>query len=183
MPKGMIILGPAGSGKTTIGQLAAANLGIAFLDIDEYIWRNDTKIPYTSMYSKEEKIHRLMNAVEEAEEFVMSGSMNSFHEYFDPMFLLAVYLTADRQVRLQRIHDRELKEFGNRILPGGDMYEAHQSFLADAAGYDENADVCNSRQHTLWLSQLTCPILRMDGGEKLDNNVEIIVEKYRKLRI
>ena len=30
----------------------------------------------------------------------MAGSMNSFHEYFDPMFLLAVYLTADAKVRV-----------------------------------------------------------------------------------
>ena len=41
--------------------------------------------------------------------------MSSFHEYFDPMFLLAVYLTADAKVRVKRIHEREQKEFGDRF--------------------------------------------------------------------
>ena len=44
---GMIILGPAGSGKTTLGKFVADKMEIAFLDIDEYIWRNDTEKPYS----------------------------------------------------------------------------------------------------------------------------------------
>ena len=110
MPKGLILLGPSGSGKTTLGKLVAGRLGIAFLDIDDYIWRTDTAIPYTVMYTKAEKIRRLMDAVEKAGEFVMAGSMNSFHEYFDPFFLLAVYLTAEEKLRVSRVHDRELAE-------------------------------------------------------------------------
>lgn len=51
MPKGIIILGSAGAGKTILGKLVAKKLGIAFLDIDEYVWKNDTDIPYTVMYS------------------------------------------------------------------------------------------------------------------------------------
>lgn len=61
---GMIILGPAGSGKTTLGKFVADKMEIAFLDIDEYIWRNDTEKPYSVMYSKEEKISNLMEAVQ-----------------------------------------------------------------------------------------------------------------------
>lgn len=113
----------------------------------------------------------------------MSGSMNSFHEYFDSMFLLAVSLTADTKLRLKRIHDREFTKFGARILPGGDMYQAHQRFLEDAAGYDHGAGSCNSQQHELWLSQLTCPILRLDGGEKLEFNAETVMTEYRKIKM
>lgn len=115
MPKGIMILGPAGAGKTTLGKAVASNLGFAFLDIDEYIWRKDTVIPYTSMYPKSEKIKRLMEAAIQAERFVMAGSMNSFHEYFDDMFLLAVYLTAESRIRLERIRKREQKKFGKRL--------------------------------------------------------------------
>ena len=53
---GIIIVGPAGAGKTTLGRLAARELGAGFLDIDDYIWRTDTPAPYTVMYSREEKI-------------------------------------------------------------------------------------------------------------------------------
>ena len=180
MAKGMIILGPAGSGKTTLGRQAAKELGIAYLDIDDYIWRTDTTVPYTVMYSRQEKIDHLLAAVNEVGEFVMAGSMNSFHEHFDPMFRLAVYLTADEVLRMERVHQRELGEFGNRILPGGDMYEEHQKFLTDVGGYEHGAGSCNREQHELWISQLTCPVLRLDGGEELTKNLAMIVESYRR---
>ena len=181
MPKGIIILGSAGAGKTTLGKLVAKKLRIVFLDIDEYIWKNDTDMPYTVMYSKDEKIRKLSGAVEAAGEFVMAGSMNSFHEHFDPLFRLAVYLTADEKIRVERVHRRELEEFGNRILPDGDMFEAHQSFLKDVAGYDWGTGSCNSERHEEWLSQLTCPILRLDGCGKLENNAKTIIEIHQKM--
>ena len=181
MPKGIILLGPSGSGKTTLGKFVAGRLGVAFLDIDDYIWRKDTAIPYTVMYSRAEKIKRLMDTVEKSGEFVMAGSMNSFHEHFDPFFLLAVYLTAEENLRVNRVHDRELAEFGNRILPGGDMFEAHQAFLKDSAGYDHGAASCSSEQHELWLSQLKCPILRLDGGADLGKNAERIIAAYKNM--
>lgn len=87
---GIIIVGPAGAGKTTLGRLAARELGAGFLDIDDYIWRTDTPAPYTVMYSREEKIRRLMAAAQAAGTFVMAGSMDSFHAPFDPLFRLAV---------------------------------------------------------------------------------------------
>ena len=78
---------------------------------------------------------------------------------------------------------RELAEFGSRILPGGDMFEAHQAFLRDSAAYDHGAASCSSRQHELWLSQLTCPVLRLDGGEDLEKNAERIIAAYEKAQV
>lgn len=79
--KGIMILGSSGAGKTTLGRFIAQKLGVPFLDVDDYIWRMDTEMPFQVMYSREEKISRLMAAAREAEEFVMAGSMDSFHEY------------------------------------------------------------------------------------------------------
>lgn len=53
MARGIIIFGPAGSGKTTLGKLVAENLDFPYFDIDEYIWRRDTDIPFTVMYAYE----------------------------------------------------------------------------------------------------------------------------------
>lgn len=55
MKKGIIIFGPAGSGKTALGKMAAEQLGILFVDIDDYIWRKDTEIPFTIMHSKKKR--------------------------------------------------------------------------------------------------------------------------------
>ena len=111
----------------------------------------------------------------------MAGSMNSFHEHFDHLFVLAVYLTADANLRVERVHQRELNEFGKRILAGGDMYESHQAFLWDIANYDLKTSGCNIYQHENWLSQLTCPVVMLYGGDPLEVNATAIAELYSQI--
>lgn len=177
---GIMIMGPSGAGKTTLGELTAKELGYAFVDIDEYIWRKDTVTPFSVMYSRAEKIDRLMEAISTCDHFVMAGSMDSFHEYFDPFFELVVYLYADAQVRMKRVHDRELNLFGERILEGGDMYAEHQKFLNDIAGYDFGSGSCTLQQHELWIKSLQCKVIQLDGAHALEENLKIILEAYRK---
>lgn len=179
MPNGILILGPSGSGKTTLGRLVAGQLGVAFLDIDDYIWRWDTPIPYTVLHPREEKIRRLTEAVQAAGAFVMAGSMNSFHAYFDPLFYLAVYLTAPPEVCVARVHRRELRQYGERILPGGDMYMSHQSFLQETAGYENDDGACTRTQHEAWMRQLRCPILRLNGESSVAANAAAILAACR----
>ena len=59
MATGIMIIGPSGSGKTTLGRLVADELGYPYFDVDDYIWRKDTKEPYSVMYSRDEKIEGL----------------------------------------------------------------------------------------------------------------------------
>ena len=92
MSTGIMIIGPSGSGKTTLGRFVAAQLGYPYFDVDDYIWRKDTKEPYTVMYSHEEKISRLSNDILPYEYFVMAGSMSSFHYAFDDKFEMMVFL-------------------------------------------------------------------------------------------
>ncbi len=92
MKQGIIIFGPSGSGKITLGKIVAQQLKILFLDIDDHIWRKDTEITFSAMYSRTEKINRLMKVIPKTDHFVMASSMDSFHEYFDPFF----YLSAPR---------------------------------------------------------------------------------------
>lgn len=107
MARGVIIFGPAGSGKTTLGKMVAQRLNYPYFDLDDYIWRKDTVVPFTTMYTRTEKAERLMSAISQGEHFVMAGSMSSFHQSFDPLFDLAVHLTADTDTRRRRVHKRE----------------------------------------------------------------------------
>lgn len=179
MAAGIMIVGSSGAGKTTLGELVAKELGYTFVDIDEYIWRKDTEIPFSAMYPKTEKISRLMDAISNCEHFVMAGSMDSFHEHFDPYFELVVHLHADAQIRVKRVHERELNWFGERVLEGGDMYEEHQKMLGDIAGYDYGIGGCTLQQHENWLEALECRVIRLDGADELDKNLRIIVETYK----
>lgn len=79
---GIMIMGPSGAGKTTLGELAAKELGYTFVDIDEYIWRKDTAAPFSVMYSRAEKIDRLMEAISTCDHFVMAGSMEIILEAY-----------------------------------------------------------------------------------------------------
>jgi hypothetical protein len=53
------------------------------------------------------------------------------------LFELVVFLAIPHAVQMARLRRREHERFGERILPGGDMYEQSQAFLAWAASYDE----------------------------------------------
>jgi hypothetical protein len=65
-----------------------------------------------------------------------------------PLFELVVFLWIPHNVRMARLRRRELARFGERILPGGDMCEQSQAFLAWAALYDEGGlDIRSRRLH------------------------------------
>ncbi len=182
MATGIMIMGSSGSGKTTLGKIVAEKLGFTFVDIDEYIWCKDTEIPFTKMYIKAEKISRLMEAIINCEHFVMAGSMNSFHEYFDPFFEIVVHLSANVQLRVNRAHERELRIYGNRILQDGDMFEEHQKFLNDIAGYDYGRGSCTLQQHEAWIKSLKCKVIKLDGACSLENNTNAIINAYEDVQ-
>lgn len=136
MPTGIMIIGPSGSGKTTLGKIVAQKLGYPYFDVDDYIWKQNTDSPYTQMYTRGEKISRLSNDIAPYEHFVMAGSMSSFHYAFDEMFEMMVLLYVSPDIRIERVHKRAIERFGERVLEGGDMYEAHMRFLNDNRSYE-----------------------------------------------
>lgn len=177
MARGIIIFGSAGSRKTTLGRMVAENLAYSCFDLDDYIWRKDTDQPFTVMYSREEKISRLMKDILKRSHFVMAGSMNSFHAPFDSLFDLAVHITASIKTRLTRINKREYEMFGDQILKGGDMYDEHQRFLDSAARYDSDGSPC-IKVHKEWADSLACKVIYLDGEEDLYRNTQTIVSRY-----
>jgi adenylate kinase family enzyme len=177
MARGIIIFGPAGSGKTTLGKLVATKLDFPYFDIDDYIWRKDTDKPFTVMYSHEEKVNRLMTDISKGTHFVMAGSMDSFNKSFVPLFDLAIHITASIDTRIARINKREYEAYGERILEGGDMYEGHCYFIDNSTRYDTDGSPCMST-HAQWADSLPCKVLRLNGDEELSKNVEIIVREY-----
>ena len=92
--------------------------------------------------------------------WVVSGCLCGWGDVAIPLFELVVFLWVPHAVRMERLHHREHARFGKRILPGGDMYESSQAFLAWAASYDEGGLDIRSRQlHEEWLGILPCPLL------------------------
>lgn len=181
MSTGIIIAGPSGSGKSSLGKIVAEKLGFPYFDVDDYIWKKDTSAPYTQMYSKAEKIRLLKSGIEPYEHFVMAGSMSSFHQAFDDNFEMMVFLYAEPEIRLRRVHKRAMERFGKRILEGGDLYESHQKFLESNRRYESDSSP-NLGEQKEWMKSLPCVKIELDGGRSLESNAQIIVEKWNKMK-
>lgn len=177
MSSGIIIIGPSGSGKTTLGKIAAQKLGYPYFDVDDYIWKQNTDSPYTQMYTRDEKISRLSNDIAPYEHFVMAGSMSSFHYAFDEMFEMMVLLYVSPDIRIERVHKRAIERFGERVLEGGDMYEAHMRFLNDNRRYEEDGSP-NMREQKEWMENMSCEKIELDGAAELEKNADIIVNNW-----
>ena len=177
MSTGIMIIGPSGSGKTTLGKIVAQKLGYPYFDVDDYIWKQNTDSPYTQMYTRDEKISRLSNDIAPYEHFVMAGSMSSFHYAFDEMFEMMVLLYVSPDIRIERVHKRAIERFGERVLEGGDMYEAHMRFLNDNRRYEEDGSP-NMREQKEWMENMSCVKIELDGAAELEKNADIIVNNW-----
>lgn len=180
MARGMIIFGSSGSGQTTLGREVAKRLGFPHFDLDDYLWLRDTEIPFTVTRPRDELTELLMDDISKFPYFVMSGSMDSYNAPFVPLFDLAVLSSAPVETRVERVNARELARFGERILPGGDMFETHKNFLASIRRYDTDGSPCR-RVHEQWAATLPCPVLHIDGTVAIAENVERIVEQYSSI--
>ena len=174
---GIMIIGPSGCGKTTLGRQVAEMLEYPYLDVDEYIWRFDTPELYTVMYSREEKSSRLKEALAPYENFVMAGSMSSFHEEFDPYFGMMVFLYADPDIRVSRIKERSIQRFGNRVMEGGDMFQGNLDFLESNRRYESNGSP-NLKEQREWMNSLICIKMELDGSDSIENNASLIVKAW-----
>jgi hypothetical protein len=92
-----------------------------------------------------------------------------------PLLELVVYLWLPHDVRMARLRCREQERFGERIPPGGDMYEHSQTSFAWAAAYDERAlDIRSRRLHEQWLRMLLCPIICCEGEYSTEEQLAVL---------
>ena len=157
------ILGASGSGTTTLGRALAARLQYPHFDMDDYFWL-PTDPPFTQPRERTERAQLLMDDLTAHDAWVVSGSLCGWGDVAIPLFELVVFLWIPHDRRMARLQRREQTRFGERILPGGDMYAQSQAFLAWAASYDDGGMDIRSRQlHDQWLGTLPCPIVCFEG--------------------
>lgn len=167
MPHRIHLFGASGSGTTTLGAEVARALGARFLDTDTYYWI-PTEPPFTTKRDPAERIAGIEHDVVGHEDWVLSGSLCSWGDPLLPRFTLAVFLFLDPELRMARLVERERARYGSRILPGGDMHEAHVAFLDWARSYDHaRAPVRSLDLHERWMVTLPCPVLRLDAARPL----------------
>ena len=185
---GIIIFGASGAGSTTLGKEVAKRLNIQHVDIDDYLWRWDTEIPLTVTRPPQERTTRLMNAIRNHFNFVISGTIFNDRELFEPLLDLAVFVSTPANVCAERVHAREHVRWGERVLPGGDMYKMTRfhgdfdDYLENAQRY-ETADVSKfgRKLHEQWVANLPCPPLCLDGIIDVGENADKVIARFVEL--
>ena len=169
------LFGASGSGTTTLGKALCKELNIHHMDTDDYFWR-PTDPKFTTARPRDERIRLMEEDIQRHGNVVISGSLTDWGDVLIPRFTLAVRLEVDPKVRMLRLIAREQERYGDRITPGGDMYRQHLDFISWAQSYDTaGPDVRSKAKHDIWQNKLTCPLLQLDGGEPIADNLQKIL--------
>lgn len=171
MPRGIAVVGANGSGKTTLGAALAKRLGYKRMDVEDYYFES-SEIPYEKPRTHSEVQALLLEDMERFGSFVLSAVCCDFGDAINSLYDCVVYVEVPPEIRLERVKRRSADQFGDRILPGGDLYEREQAFF--------NFVATRSMERTeAWVKSMKCPVLRVDGTGRPE---EIAAEALKQIR-
>jgi hypothetical protein len=149
----VLITGASGSGTSTLGTALARVMGAQFLDADDYFWL-PTDPPYRERSAHEDRLSRILCALECHKHSVVSGSVMGWGEVLENSFSAVIFLQLDTAIRIERLRRREAERFGH----------ANPEFLEWAAQYDSGPPEGRSlAKHNEWLTVRSCPVIRLAG--------------------
>ena len=149
---GILVCGLNGSGKSTLGRALAAALRLRFLDSEDLYFPDGR---FDAPRTREEFLAALDAATREGD-FVFASVKGNGVQALHERISLAIWVDAPRETRLQRVRERSFRRFGERMLPGGDLYAAEERFFAQVASRSDE-------EMRAWAAQLPWPVLRVDG--------------------
>lgn len=164
----IIVCGLNGSGKTTLGKELARKLGYPFRDIEDYFFLpGNTEYNHKAMRTKEEVTKLLLADMNRYENLVFAAVKGNYGEEIASLFTCAVMIYVPKEIRVDRVKKRSYEKFGDRMLPGGDMYEREKAFF----------DMVESRSEDMvakWLEPVKILIIRVDGTQPVEKSIAII---------
>lgn len=171
---GIIICGLNGAGKSTLGKALAKELDFFFIDNEElYFPKTDSRYTYAFPRTCKEVEQLLFSEIKAHRDFVFASVKGDYGEAIYPFFQYAVLIDVPRDIRLLRVKERSFQRFGNRMLPGGDLYEQEGKFFNLVKSRAENTV-------EEWVRSLSCPIMRVDGTKPIEENVKIIIHQIQR---
>ena len=176
MGTGILICGMNGSGKSTLGKALAERINFRFIDNENlYFKRSAANEPYGNGRTKEEVIALLMEEVREYPDFVFVAVKGDYGQEILPLYNYIVMVEVPRDIRLERVRNRSFMKFGERMLPGGDLYEKEEQWFK----------LVESRPETYaeeWLKSMECPVIRVDGTKPVEENIDYILGQIKELK-
>lgn len=171
---GIIICGLNGAGKSTLGKALAEKLNSYFIDSEDlYFPKTDSNYTYASPRTRKEVEELLLQEIKTHENFVFASVKGDYGEAVCPFFQYAILMDVPKDIRMKWVKNRSFQKFGNRMLPGGDLYEQEEEFFR----------LVESRaEHMVeeWVQPLGCPIIRVDGTKPIEENIDFIIGHMKK---
>ena len=161
----ILILGASGSGTTTLGIDLANRLGWRHLDTDYFYWL-PTSLPFQKKRDSAERLALLKSAMLSEPNAIVSGSLMGWGGEVEDAFDLIVFLYVPTDLRLERLHKREVQRYGR----------ADPAFLQWACEYDEGPPVGRSlAKHQAWLRSRKSAVLHVEGDTSVEERIEKIL--------
>ena len=192
MMNGICLFGLNGSGKSTLAHALAKRIHYFEMDVEDYYFPEQRKsrkwamdndniivtehlgnIPFSVSRTKEEVQNALIKDMQIHQKFIISGVTMNWNEDIRSRMDIAFWVQTPLEERLKRIKMREEKRFGERVLPGGDMYIQQMGFREVV----ENRDPKTVEESA---KRLQCPVIVLDGTISVEENLETIMEHINR---
>lgn len=174
---GIILCGLNGCGKSTVGRALADALGWRFIDNEDlYFPKADPEHPYAAQRSQVEVERLLLAELTLDDRFVFAAVRGNYGEAVLARYRGAVLLHVPREVRLMRVRQRSVDRFGERALPGGDLFASEMAFF----------DLISRRPEdyaSRWLTGSAIPLLHADGTQPVQLTVSRIIRWMEDSRL
>ena len=171
---GILICGLNGAGKSTLGKALADRIGYEFIDNEDLFFpKTDPAYIYSAARNKDEVIRLLEARIRENDHFVFSAVKGDYGDSFIKSLEHIILADVPKQVRHQRVRNRSYQKFGDRILPGGDLFEKENRWFS----------ITDSRPEdyvTAWLETVHCPVIRIDGTLPVEKNIAYLLPLLKK---
>ena len=168
---GILICGLNGTGKSTLGRLLANRMEYEFIDNEDLFFpKADSSYTFSNPRSKEEVIQLLEEKISRNNQFVFAAVKGNYGDRLIASLDHIVLIEVPKQIRSKRVRDRSYQKFGDRILPGGDLYDTESKWFSLT---DNRPDTYVSD----WLETVNCPVIRIDGTLPVENNLDYIVSE------
>ena len=168
---GIIVCGLNGSGKSTFGKALAEKLKFHFIDSENLFFpKTDASYRSANARSRAEAERCFIGEIRKYENFVFAAVKG---DYAKEIYQYAVLLNVPKSIRLERLRNRTFLRFGDRMLPGGDLYEQEKAFF----------DMASARKEDYveeWAQSLKCPVIRVDGRKPIEENLAFVIGKIHE---
>ena len=161
---------------TTLGAHLALAMDVPHADVDDYYWQ-PTDPSYREKRTVDERLALMKAMFLGCEGWVLSGSIMNWGNPLIHHFDLAIQLVLDPKARMARLLEREQRAYGDKLAVPGEYRDAHNEFMAWAAGYDDPGFKGRSKaKHDAWAAELPCAVIALNASYPVEKLTKLALE-------